>query len=143
MPEKCRVGIGGFDPMLVRGYVKTGFRALWWYTSWEIFQEYDVKPGATISGTLLAVWNHNGEKEAEPNEPFEWKTSRETGYAVLLPPEAIVKYRLTAWYFLELIIEKVNGKEVWPGEERVIKWWPQERMGTVHKYFLTYIEPLD
>ncbi|MBW1982059.1 MAG: hypothetical protein JRJ12_12645 [Deltaproteobacteria bacterium] len=141
MPEKCRVGVCGFDPMLVKGYVKTGFRGLWWHISDEIYEEYNVKPNDKISGKLLAVYRgKDGSKTHEPNEPFEWKLSKESGLAVLLPPEIIVKYELTEFHFLELIIEKINDQEVWPGEERMsTKWWPEERLKL--DFTLDYIAP--
>jgi hypothetical protein len=141
MPEKCRVGVCGFDPMLVKGYVKTGFRGLWWHISYEIYEEYGVKPNDKISGKLLKVYiGTTGEMTHEPNEPFEWKLSMESGLAVLLPPEAIVKYELTEFHFLELIVEKINDQEVFPGEEKTsIKMWPEEKM-KLH-YTLDYIAP--
>jgi hypothetical protein len=138
MPEKCRVGVCGFDPMLVRGYVKTGFRALWWHLSDEVYEQYKVKPGDTVKGKLLAVYNGDGgKKTASPNEPFEWKCSKESGLAVLLPPGTIIKYELTECHFLELRVEKINDQEVYPGKEQMsAKWWPEEKMklGFVLKY---------
>jgi len=141
MPEKCRVGVCGFDPMLVKGYVKTGFRGLWWHISDEIYEEYGVKPNDKISGKLLKVFTgKTGEMTHEPNEPFEWKLSMESGLAVLLPPEAIVKYQLTEFHFLELIVEKINDKEVFPGEEKIsTKMWPEDKM-KLH-YTLDFIAP--
>ncbi len=141
MPEKCRVGVCGFDPMLVKGYVKTGFRGLWWHISDEIYEEYGVKPNDKISGKLLKVFaGKTGEMTHEPNEPFEWKLSMESGLAVLLPPEAIVKYKLTEFHFLELIVEKINDQEVYPGEEKIsTKMWPVDKM-KLH-YTLDYIAP--
>lgn len=99
MPAKCRVVVCGFDPMLVRGYVKTGFRALWWHLPDEIYEEYQVKPGDKVIGTIDAVYNYKGEKVAEPKEEFEWSTAKESGLTVVLPPDVITKYRLTAWHF--------------------------------------------
>ena len=141
MPEKCRVGVCGFDPMLVKGYVKTGFRGLWWHISDEIYEEYGVKPNDPITGKLLKVFTgKTGEMTHEPNEAFEWKLSMESGLAVLLPPEAIVKYELTEFHFLELIVETVAGKEVFPGEDKVsVKMWPEDKM-KLH-YTLDYIAP--
>jgi len=141
MPEKCRVGVCGFDPMLVKGYVKTGFRGLWWHISDEIYEEYGVKPNDKISGKLLKVFTgKTGEMTHEPNEPFEWKLSMESGLAVLLPPEAIVKYQLTEFHFLELIVEKINDQEVWPGKDQVsTKMWPEDKM-KLH-YTLDFIAP--
>jgi hypothetical protein len=129
MSEKCRVGVCGFDPMLVKGYLKTGFRALWWHISDELYEEYDVKPNDLISGKILKVYNGHGEETHAPNETFHWKLSKESGLAVLLPPEVISKYELTEMCFLELIIDKIKEQEVWPGEERMsVKWWPEEKM---------------
>jgi hypothetical protein len=140
MPEKCRVGVCGFDPVLVRGYVTTGARALWWHISDEIYEEYQVKPGDKVTGKLLAVYNGEGEQTAAPNEPFEWQASKETGLAIVLPPEVITKYELTEFHFLELLIETVGGKEVYPGEERLSsKWWPEDKMKLEYK--LDYIPP--
>jgi len=144
MPEKCRVGVCGFDPMLVRGYVKTGARALWWYLPDGLYEDYQVKIGDTVKGKLLAVYNYNGEKTAAPNEPFAWPTSKETGLAVLFTPEAITKYQLTEFHFVELVIEKIaraSGEEVevYPGEEKQTKWWPEDKMQL--KYHLDYVAP--
>lgn len=141
MPEKCRVGVCGFDPMLVKGYVKTGFRGLWWHISDEIYEEYGVKPNDKISGKLLKVFTgKTGEMTHEPNEPFEWKLSMESGLAVLLPPEAIVKYQLTEFHFLELIVEKINDQDVWPGKDQIsTKMWPEDKM-KLH-YTLDFIAP--
>ncbi len=163
MPAKCRVGVCGFDPMLVRGYLKTGVRALWWYLPDEIYEEFKVKPGFKIKGKLLAVYNPKGEmRAAHPTEkfewtpsvmspsevvgdPFTWMTTKETGLAVLLPPEVIVKYGLTEFHFLELVIESIgkeNGDEVevYPGEERIAsKWWPENRM-KLH-YYIEFVAP--
>ena len=141
MPEKCRVGVCGFDPMLVKGYVKTGFRGLWWHISDEIYEEYGVKPNDPITGKLLKVYiGTTGEMTHEPNEAFEWKLSMESGLAVLLPPEAIVKYELTEFHFLELVVNKINDQEVYPGEDKVsVKMWPEDKM-KLH-YTLDYIAP--
>jgi hypothetical protein len=141
MPEKCRVGVCGFDPMLVKGYVKTGFRGLWWHISDEIYEEYGVKPNDKISGKLLKVFTgKTGEMTHEPNEPFEWKLSMESGLAVLLPPEAIVKYQLTEFHFLELIVDKINDKEVWPGKDQIsTKMWPEDKMKL--NFVLDFIAP--
>jgi len=139
MPAKCRVIVCGFDPMLVRGYVKTGARALWWYLPDEIVEKYNTKPGDRIRGKVLAVyWGKDGKKVSSPNEPFEWRCTKETGYAVELPPEAIIKYQLTCSHFLELVIEEiVKGEDeeeneiipVYPGEEVISsKWWPEDMM---------------
>lgn len=144
MPAKCRVVVCGFDPMLVRGYVKTGARALWWHLPDEIYEEFQVKPGDAVIGTLHAVYNQKGEKVAEPNEKFKWSTAKESGLTVVLPPEVIIKYRLTAWHFLEMSIEAIEkgGKvvEVYPGKEvRSSKWWPENKMK--FHFYLEYIPP--
>ncbi|MBC7104322.1 MAG: hypothetical protein H5T97_00105 [Firmicutes bacterium] len=171
MPEKCRVVICGFDPMLVRGYVKTGERALWWYLPDELYEDYKVKPGDKIKGKLMAVYNAKGERRVAterppmisgeedwsapdaskgwgPNavagDPFTWSTTKETGLAVLLPPEVITRYGLTEFHFLELVIEKIvraSGEEVdvYPGEEKCRKWWPEEKM-KLH-YYVEYVAP--
>ena len=134
MPEKCRVGVCGFDPMIVKGYVKTGERALWWHVSDELYEEYKVKPGDTVSGKLLAVYNGEGQKVASPNEPFEWKAAKVSGLAILLPPDVITKYQLTEFHFLELLVEKVGDKPVYPGQEKMsLKWWPDEKLKLDYK----------
>jgi hypothetical protein len=134
MPEKCRVVVCGFDPMIVKGYVKTGERALWWHVSDEVFETSAMKPGDTVSGTLATVYGPDGKKAATPNEPFEWKTAKESGLAVLLPPDVITKYQLTEFNFLELQVDKVAGKPVFPGETRQSnKFWPEERMKLDYK----------
>lgn len=141
MPEKCRVGVCGFDPMLVKGYVKTGFRGLWWHISDEIYEDYSVKPNDKISGTLLKVYiGTTGEMTHEPKEDFEWQLSMESGLAVLLPAEAIVKYELTEFHFLELVVNKINDQEVYAGEDKMsVKWWPEDKM-KLH-YTLDFIAP--
>ena len=163
MPAKCRVIVCGFDPMLVRGYLKTGARALWWYLPDEIYEEFKVKPGYKVKGKLLAVYNAKGEKQdAWPTEdfeqtpgaggppeavgdPFVWETSEETGLAVVLPSATIIKYQLTAFHFLELVIEAIIGEngdeiEVYPGEERAAsKWWPEEKMKLT--YHVPFVAP--
>jgi hypothetical protein len=134
MPEKCRVGVCGYDPILVRGYVKTGDRALWWHLSDEIYEDYKVKPGDVISGTLLTIYDGEGKQTEAPNEPFEWKASKESGLAILLPPEAITKYKLTEFHFLELELSKVRGTPIYPGQEKTsAKWWPEAKMKLEYK----------
>lgn len=139
MPEKCRVGVCGFDPMLVRGYVKTGYRALWWYLPDELFADFKPARGEKVKGNLLAVYNYKGEKTAEPKEPFEWETAKESGLAVVLPGEAITKYELTEFHFIELVIEKIGKKDVYPGEEKQRKWWPEKAMKL--DFHLDYMAP--
>ena len=76
----------------------------------------------------------------EPNEDFEWQLSMESGLAVLLPAEAIVKYELTEFHFLELVVNKINDQEVYAGEDKVsVKMWPEEKM-KLH-YTLDFIAP--
>jgi hypothetical protein len=132
MPEKCRVSVCGFDPMLVKGYVKTGYRALWFYLPDELYEEFEVKIGDKIQGKLLAVINPKEERTAEPNEQFEWATTKETGYAVLIPAETITKYELTEFHFVELELTNVVGmegiKSIYPGETKQRKWWPDGKM---------------
>ena len=134
MPELCRVGVCGFDPMLVKGYVTTGFRGLWWHISDEIFEEYKVKPNDKISGKLHKVYHGAVKQEDvkvthEPNVDFEWDMSKESGLAVLLPPKVIVDYELTEFHFIEVTINKINDQEVWPGEDVTsVKMWPEEAM---------------
>jgi hypothetical protein len=139
MPEKCRVGVCGYDPVLVKGYVKTGERALWWHISDELYEEHKIKPGTSVSGKLLAVYDGEGKKTASPNEAFDWKAAKESGLAVLLPPEVITKYKLTEFHFLELLLEKIGDKPVYPGKEQMSsKWWPEEKMKLDYK--VAYIE---
>lgn len=143
MPELCRVSVCGFDPMLVRGYVKTGFRALWFYLPDELYKDYDVKIGDKIQGKLLKVINPKEETTFTPNEQFEWSTSKETGYAVLIPAEAITKYELTEFHFIEVELTNVVGmegiKSIYPGETKKRKWWPDGKMAL--SYFLPYAAP--
>ena len=140
MPEKCRVGICGFDPMLVKGYIALNMRAIWWHISDELFEEFDMKPGMKVTGKLLKIISgKSGEEVAAPNEGFDWDCSKETGLVVLLPPDVITKYQLTEMHFLEMTIDKIDGKDVYPGEERMsTKWWPEDMMKL--DYVLDYIE---
>jgi len=120
--------------MIVKGYVKTGERALWWHVSDELYEEYKPKPGDTVSGKILAVYNAEGKKVNSSDEPFEWKTAKESGLAVLIPPEAITKHQLTEFHFLELLVEKVGNTAVYPGQEKQSsKWWPDEKMKLEYK----------
>ena len=134
MPELCRVGVCGFDPMLVKGYVTTGFRGLWWHISDEIYEEYKVQPNDKISGVLHKVYSGAVKQEDvkvthEPNVEFEWDMSKESGLAVLLPPKVIVDYELTEFHFIEVTINKIRDEEVWPGEDKTsVKMWPEDRM---------------
>jgi hypothetical protein len=130
MPEKCRVGICGFDPMLVKGYIALNMRAIWWHISDELYEEFDMKPGMKVSGKLLKLYSgKTGQEFAAPNEAFEWVTSKETGLVVLIPPDVVKKYKLTAFMFADLLIEKIAGKDVYPGKEvKSKKWWPDKKM---------------
>jgi hypothetical protein len=134
MPEKSRVGVCGFDPVIVKGYVKTGERALWWHLSDEVYEQYKPKPGDTVSGKLLAIYSGEGQKVSSPSEAFEWKTAKETGLVVLLPPETITKYQLTEFHFLELLVDKIGATSIYPGQEKQSsKWWPDEKMKLEYK----------
>ena len=132
MPEKTRLSVCGFDPMIVKGYVKTGARALWFYLPDELWADYPVKINDKIQGKLLAVYNPKGEKTHEPNESFEWHASKETGYAIIIPADTIVKYELTEFHFIELSLDFwVSGDkviEIYPGESKKRKWWPNAKM---------------
>jgi len=91
------VGVCGFDPMLVKGYVKTGFRALWWHIPDELYEEFQTKPNDTISGKLLKVWKGSVTDDPaplthEPNEDFNWKFTRESGLAVLSKKSMTSRY---------------------------------------------------
>jgi hypothetical protein len=129
--------------MLVKGYVKTGYRALWFYLPDELYEDFDVKIGDKIQGKLLAVINPKEERTAEPNEQFEWLASKETGYAILIPAETIVKYELTEFHFVELeLTHVVRGDQItsiYPGETKQRKWWPEGKMKL--SYFLPYAAP--
>jgi hypothetical protein len=140
MPEKCRVGVCGYDPMLVKGYIKANIRALWWHISDELYEEFNMKPGMKVSGKLLKVYNgKEGKESASPNEPFEWTTSKESGLVVVLPSDVISKYKLTECHFLEMLIDKIDGKDVYPGEEKMSeKFWPEKMMKL--EFVLEYIE---
>jgi hypothetical protein len=143
MPELVRLSVCGFDPMLVKGYVKTGFRALWFYLPDQIFEEFEVKIGDKVQGKLLAVYNPKEEKTFSGSETFEWATSKETGYAVLFPAEVITKYELTEFHFVELeLTHIVRGDQItslYPGETKKRKWWPDGKMKL--SYFLPYAAP--
>ena len=67
MPETMRTILVGFDPNLVRGYVKTGARALWFYLPEEVYKGYKVKPGSKVSGKLLHVYGPEGANAGTPN----------------------------------------------------------------------------
>ncbi|MDD2902843.1 MAG: hypothetical protein PHU44_10465 [Syntrophales bacterium] len=141
MPARARVGVCGFDPMLVRGYVKTGFRALWWHIPDELFEEFQVKPNDHITGKLLKIYaGKTGQMTQEPNEAFHWNFSKESGLAVLLPAETIMKYELTEFHFIEVLIEKINDQPVLAGAEKEsTKMWPTDKMKL--GYTADYIAP--
>jgi len=41
----------------------------------------------------------------------------------------ILKYELTEFHFMELLVEKIDGKDVYPGKEKMSKnWWPDDKM---------------
>ena len=130
MPEKCRVVVCGFDPMLVKAYVAANARACWWHISDELYQEFSMQPRMKVHGKLLKIYSGKTGKEVEaPNEPFEWECAKETGLVVLLPAEVIKKHKLTEFHLIELMIDQIDHKEVYPGEERISKkWWPDNKM---------------
>jgi hypothetical protein len=140
MPEKCRVGVCGFDPMLVRAYAAADMRACWWHISDELFEEFDMKPGMKVSGKLLKIYSGiTGEESSAPNEAFEWECAKETGLVVLLPSAVITKHKVTGFQFFEMLIEKIDGKDVYPGEEKMSKkWWPDDKMKL--DYTLDFVE---
>lgn len=139
MPETMRTILVGFDPILVRGYVKTGARALWFYLPEELYKEYKVKPGAKVNGKLLHVYGPDGAQAASPNESFEWQASKETGMAVDLPASVITKYGLTEFHFLEMSIDKVDGRDIYPGKAESHKMWPEKEMKLA--YSIKYMPP--
>ena len=130
MPEKCRVVVCGFDPMLVKAYAAANMRACWWHIPDALFEEFNMKPGMKVKGKLLKIYSgKTGEEEAAPNETFEWETAKETGRVVLLPSDVIKKFKLTEFHFVEMAIEKIDGKDVHPGKELQSKnWWPDDKM---------------
>jgi hypothetical protein len=130
MPEKCRVVVCGFDPMLVKAYAAANMRACWWHIPDALFEEFKMKPGMKVSGKLLKIYSgKTGKEEAAPNEAFEWETAKETGRVVLLPSDVIKKYKVTEFHFFEMNIEKIGGKDVHPGKEKKSKnWWPDDKM---------------
>ena len=139
MPELCRVGICGFDPMLVKGYTAQNMRAIWWHISDELFEEFDMKPGMKVSGKILKLYDgKDGLEFSAPNEDFEWETSKETGIVVLVPADVVHAHKLTAFMFADLQIDTIDGKDVYPGEEKISKkWWPDDKMKLA--YVLDYI----
>jgi len=130
MPEKCRVVVCGFDPMLVKAYTAANARACWWHISDELYEEFNMKPRMKVHGKLLKIYSGKTGQETEaPNEPFEWECAKETGLVVLLPADVIKQHKLTEFHFVELLIEKIDGKDVYPGQEKMSKkWWPDDKM---------------
>ena len=139
MPEKCRVVVCGFDPMLVKAYTAANARACWWHISDELYDEFCMKPRMKVQGKLLKIYSgKTGEEVSAPNEPFEWECSKETGLVVVFPSDVIKKHKLTEFHFVELLIEKIDHKDVYPAEERISKkWWPGDKMKM--KFTLDYI----
>ncbi len=105
MPEKCRLSVCGFDPMLVKGYVKTGYRALWFYLPDELWADYPVKINDKIQGKLLAVYNPKEEKTHEPNESFNGSPAKRPATPFSSRPTSIVKYKLTEFHFVEMSLD--------------------------------------
>jgi len=170
MPEKCRVVVCGFDPMLVKAYVAANARACWWHVPDELYNEFNMKPGMKVKGRLVKVYSgKTGEEQpppsepfefqsdveadesdvvfrepdtntqaAVPSEPFEWECSKESGLVVVLPSEVIKRHKLTEFHFLELIIDRIDGIEVYPGQMKISKkWWPDDKLKL--SYTLDYI----
>ncbi len=130
--------------MIVRGYVRTGEQALWIYLPKELFEDFHLKPGDTVKATLHKVYDWTGTATASPEEKIEWKTSNNSGRSVLIPGEAIKKFSLTAWHYLELTVDKVvaGGKEqeVYPGKTMQRTVWPEDKMkNPTWKYSLKYV----
>ena len=98
-----------------------------------------IKRSFSTTGKLLKVISgKTGKEAAAPNEAFEWETAKETGLVVLIPPEVVKKYKLTEFMFAEILVEKIDGKDVYPGKEvKSKKWWPEEKMKL--DYTLDYI----
>jgi len=98
-----------------------------------------MKPGMKVTGKLLKIYDgKTGLESSAPNEAFEWVTSKETGIVVLVPPDTVKKYKLTAFMFADLLIETIDGKKVYPGEEKISKkWWPDDKMKLA--YTLDYL----
>jgi hypothetical protein len=130
MPEKCRVVVCGFDPMLVKAYVAANARACWWHISDELYEQFNMKPKMKVKGKLLKIYSgKTGQETSAPNEPFEWECAKETGLVVLFPADVIKNHKLTEFNFVELQIDKIDGKDVYPGQEKISKkWWPDSKM---------------
>ena len=66
MPEKCRVVVCGFDPMLVKAYVAANARACWWHVSDELYDEFKMQPKMKVQGKLLKVYAGKTGQERRP-----------------------------------------------------------------------------
>jgi hypothetical protein len=52
-----------------------------------------------------------------------------------------VDYQLTEFHFLELIVNKINDQEVWPGKDVTsVKMWPEDKMNL--DFTIDYIPPV-
>jgi len=98
-----------------------------------------MKPGMKVKGKLLKLYSgKTGKESSAPNEAFEWETAKETGLVVLIPADFVKKHKLTGFDFAELLIDKIDGKDVYPGKEvKSKKWWPDDKMKLA--YTLDYI----
>ncbi|MFQ6050092.1 MAG: hypothetical protein ACE5K4_00185 [Candidatus Hydrothermarchaeota archaeon] len=140
MPQKLRTICCGYDPILVRGYVRTGEQALWIYMPKELYQEMNVPTNTPVELTLHKVYDYEGNVVAEPEKKYTWNTSNNSGMSIVIPGEVITEFKLTAWHYLELTIEKIGGKDVYPGETKE-QMWPMEKIkNPTWPYRLTYVE---
>ena len=48
--------------------------------------------------------------------------------AVNLPSSVIAKHGLTEFHFLEMVIDKIAGQEIFPGKNESHKMWPEKEM---------------
>jgi len=56
----------------------------------------------------------------------------------LVPAAVVHAHKLTAFMFADLQIDTIDGKDVYPGEEKISKkWWPDDKMKL--DYVLDYI----
>lgn len=144
MPEKMRVVLCGYDPMLVRGYIRAkNEEALWFYLPEALAEDYNLKSGDKVKCVIEKVYSgKTGELTAEPNEEVVWPISQFCKTAVVVDWDFIAKYELTAWHFLELTVKSViqdgEEKEVYPGETKTRKMWPEDRL-KLH-YALDYVK---
>jgi len=97
-------------------------------------------PGMKVSGKILKLYDgKDGQEFSAPNESFEWETAKETGIVVLIPAAVVHAHKLTAFMFADLQIDTIDGKDVYPGEEKISKkWWPDDKMKL--DYVLDYLE---